>query len=750
MIHVASLAQKQKHVSHRTLHALDNAANIGLASGADQESLNGMNEVVLALAEKVVGHNYSMTASEKQAMDIIENFIQLLFNTSKTQFDEDQGEIDRARDAIQGCTTDANKTMPAVVGLKSTMELAREAHSKCRAAEGQNKDNMTKNCQAYETYRTSDSKRVPPDCMETKFTLAYIGAADKSHDLQQMESCLEETQEWIVPLYQKYIQCKRNTDQNTEHKANCSAKQDKFEQSFCTYASKLEDACNAQTSCRARSVGARNTTHAEVNLAEKARKADILTAHRILCLFKVFEASNTNKTSTLQACLKQSVNTSAYDMTYHSIPDPVACVKEVDEPCQASWKLREYEKQAWFSSIDSLAACKPCPTPQTTTTTTTAAPTTTAAAPKEPTLGQRIPVAKFDKTIGEGYVSIDGSGNIYLGLNGNTHGWVVKFNTADQQVWAQKIKHISLMGIVADDQGNSFVSGQVTPHFALDGQTEFGFGDFGVIKLDTNGQIVWNRQIGSSVNELPFSIALDHNGNILQVGYGTGNFPANKGSYDGNIAKYDSNGQKLWVQNVGTPKADNLFGVAADASGNIFTVGTTAMTPGPGASATLVKLAPDGQQLFFKENTPKDFQQFRDVCIDAVGFAYAAGFTWKNHETLHALVMKFDNDGNQIWTKVLEAVQSTDETRAWKISCAIPGAVMVGGWTKGTMDSKVQYLGGQRDYFVAGLDSTTGNQLWLKQFGTDGNDYFYSLDSKSGRTVMNGRLYPYAYLARLE
>jgi hypothetical protein len=379
--------------------------------------------------------------------------------------------------------------------------------------------------------------------------------------------------------------------------------------------------------------------------------------------------------------------------------------------------------------------------------------TTTTATISEPTLGQRIPVAKFDRT-NEAYVSIDASGNIYLGLNveGDRPGWVVKFNTADQQVWATKINHISLQGIVADDQGNSFVGGQVHPHRALDGQTELGSGDFGVIKLDTNGQIVWNRQIGSSNVDLPFSIALDHNGNILQVGYGSGNFPANKGGRDGNIAKYDSNGQKLWVQNVGTPKDDNLFGVAADASGNIFTVGTTSKHPR--ASATLVKLAPDGQELFFKENAPRDFQQFRDVCIDAVGFAYAAGFTWNIGGTLHALVMKFDNDGNQIWTKVLEAVQPTDETRAWKISCAIPGAVMVGGWTKGTMDSKIQYLGGDRDFFVTGLDSTTGNQLWLKQFGTDDNDYFYSLDSKSGRTVMNGRYYPSVpgvpYLARLE
>jgi len=899
MINVAaSLAQTHKNVRHHTLHALDTVANIG---GADQESLSGMNEVVVALAEKVAGHNYSMTASEKQAMDVIENFIKLLFNTSKTQFDEDQGEVNRARDAIQGCTTDANKTMPTVVGLKSTMESAREAHNKCRTAEGQNKDNMTQACKQYETYRTSDSKRVPPVCMETKFTLAHIGAADESQDLQQMESCLQETKEWIDPLYQKYIQCKNNTDQNTEHKANCSAKQDHFEQDFCAYASKLEDVCNAQTSCRARTVGARNMTHAAVNVAEKARKADVQTAHRILCLFKVFEANNTHKTSTLQACLNQSVSTSAYDVTYHSIPDPVACEKQADEPCQASWKLREYEQQAWFSKIDSMAACKPCPIPQTTTTTTTAATATAAAvkyqyfkwtivqtgtknhicvegmklsaagkdyfpfavqrngfsnqyadpsvnwrsnhyghwcgwstdgdganlvldmgesvapesysfklhtnvcrndprrwtwegssdgqswnslgpvvavdcnllnhkgghdplgwntfdfqaqapttsttttttvsatSPKEPTVGHPIPVTLPSKTSGSTDVSIDGSGNVYLGFNGNTVSYIVKLDTAGKQQWAKDVAHVALSAIAADDQGNSFMCGMVHPPHALAGQTNVGNDDWGVIKLDTNGQVVWTAQIGSTGSERPSGIALDHSGNILQTGYVDGaKFPGNYGGRDGVVAKYDPQGKKLWVQNVGTQHWDYMTGVAADASGNVFSVGVT-LNP-KGKTATIAKFAPDGQKLFFKENSvSKEGQSFKHVCTDAAGFAYATGFVFPTDASFwQTLVMKFDPDGNPVWTKTFGAPQGNFNTYGFKICCATSGAVMVGGNSKGAMN----------DYFVIGLDSATGDKLWFKEWGTSGNNRFKGLDSKNGRTVMTGN--PGAYVVMLE
>jgi len=537
---------------------------------------------------------------------------------------------------------------------------------------------------------------------------------------------------------------KSATVNHTVKRAACAVLQSGYESAFCAYNAHFDTHCSVYNSCFNAKKSDFEATEEMVKILEKTHKSLYVTAKHVLCLVEMLELGNVTKMKKqLDICTNTTVSTAPLEVTYGSVPPATTCNAHAptSKPCDAVWVKEQYSDKAWFGDAPT-EPCLPCVSPTTTTTTATIS---------EPTLGQRIPVAKFDRT-NEAYVSIDASGNIYLGLNGDPC-QVVKFNTADQQVWAIQIKHISLQGIVADDQGNSFVGGQVHPHRALDGQTELGSGDFGVIKLDTNGQIVWNRQIGSSNVDLPFSIALDHNGNILQTGYGSGNFGGpNKGFYDGNIAKYDSNGQKLWARNVGTPKADNLFGVAADASGNIFTVGTTSKHPR--ASATLVKLAPDGQELFFKENAPRDFQQFRDVCIDAVGFAYAAGFTWNIGGTLHALVMKFDNDGNQIWTKVLEAVQSTDEVRAWKISCAIPGAVMVGGWTKGTMDSKVQYLGGDRDFFVTGLDSTTGNQLWLKQFGTDDNDYFYSLDSKSGRTVMSGRYYPSVpyvpYLARLE
>lgn len=213
-----------------------------------------------------------------------------------------------------------------------------------------------------------NSKRIPPSCLSLKLTTEYIGISDATKKAQ-MEACLEETKSWLDPLHQRYILCKNATTVHQNKTVECNLEQGTFEESFCAYESRIEGTCAEQTSCRTRTVEARNETHKAVAVAEAARKTDVEGGLRILCLFDVFEANNTDKPNTLSTCLNKTYNTSKYDITYHPVPAAVSCTKDVDAPCD------DYASQAWYSKAPTTM-CKVCPAHALGTTTPAPAPTT--------------------------------------------------------------------------------------------------------------------------------------------------------------------------------------------------------------------------------------------------------------------------------------------------------------------------------------------------------------------------------------
>jgi hypothetical protein len=71
--------------------------------------------------------------------------------------------------------------------------------------------------------------------------------------------------------------------------------------------------------------------------------------------------------------------------------------------------------------------------------------------------------------------------------------------------------------------------------------------------------VEWTQLLGTPYNEAGRSIAMDSNDNIFITGWAKGDLDgkANAGSYDIFIAKYHTNGNKLWTQLLGTPTSDS-------------------------------------------------------------------------------------------------------------------------------------------------------------------------------------------------
>jgi len=137
-------------------------------------------------------------------------------------------------------------------------------------------------------------------------------------------------------------------------------------------------------------------------------------------------------------------------------------------------------------------------------------------------------------------------------------------------------------GIAVDGQNNVFISGMcgAKSSFGTNKLTSKGEWNIFVAKLDTNGKWLWAQ--GATTNleyQHRFDLSVDKQGNSVLTGpfeqqATFGKFQlTTKSSRNIFIAKLDSQGNWLWAKRVGSPGGKKCDAVAIDKDGNIFLTG---------------------------------------------------------------------------------------------------------------------------------------------------------------------------------
>jgi hypothetical protein len=119
-----------------------------------------------------------------------------------------------------------------------------------------------------------------------------------------------------------------------------------------------------------------------------------------------------------------------------------------------------------------------------------------------------------------------------LTIQNQENGWndvfVVKYDSAGNVAWAQDAGgHLDdeALAVAADPAGNSYVTGYYNSSTALfgaqqiDNDTTNGSGDIFVAKYDPNGNLLWVNSYGGDENDVAQALALDTNMNIYITGY---------------------------------------------------------------------------------------------------------------------------------------------------------------------------------------------------------------------------------------
>ncbi len=139
-------------------------------------------------------------------------------------------------------------------------------------------------------------------------------------------------------------------------------------------------------------------------------------------------------------------------------------------------------------------------------------------------------------------------------------------------------------GIVTDKNRNVIVTGMFEQHNAnfsgtiLDAK---GQHDVLLLKYSSDGSLIWARRAGGSDGDVGHAVAVDTSDNIFVAGefetisdfgpytvdtYGSGD-------NDGFIAKYDKNGNVMWVRQIGSTRDDKGYGIVTDEKGFAYTTG---------------------------------------------------------------------------------------------------------------------------------------------------------------------------------
>jgi len=254
-----------------------------------------------------------------------------------------------------------------------------------------------------------------------------------------------------------------------------------------------------------------------------------------------------------------------------------------------------------------------------------------------------------------------------------------------------------------------------------------------VLKLDSAGNLEWQKVFGGSSDDFAYSIQQTSDDGYIVAGY-TNSFGA--GDDDAYVLKLDSAGTLQWQKVFGGSSDDFAYSIQQTSDDGYIVAGyTNSFGAGDYSDVYVLKLDSAGtlqwQKTFggYHNDYAYSIQQTSDGGYIVAGYTESFGAGLDD-----AYVLKLDSAGTLQWQK---AFGGSIFDHAYSIQQTTDGGYVVAGET----DS---FGAGVYDTYVLKLDSA-GNLEWQKTFGGSGHDYAYSIQQTTdGGYVVAGWTYSFA------
>lgn len=342
-------------------------------------------------------------------------------------------------------------------------------------------------------------------------------------------------------------------------------------------------------------------------------------------------------------------------------------------------------------------------------------------------------------------------------------------NSSDE---AYSIQETTDGGYIVGGFSNSGISGDKS-----DGYYGGNRGDYWLLKLDSLGNIQWQKTIGGESDEYLTCVIQTSDGGYFLGGWSNSDSsffksedPIGDGYYIGVehynyadfwVIKLDSIGNIEWENTIGGDHGDYLHCVQQTFDGGYILAGqsTSAIIYGDKTEAGLggydywvVKLNSIGDIEWQNTigGTSSDWGHSIHQTTDGgyiLGGTSSSGISGDKTEINFAgiggepdyWVLKLDSIGNVQWDKTLGGTEADYLYQTYCLQQTLDGGYILGGYSySGISGNKTETNNGIRDYWVVKLDSI-GNITWQNDIGGSSDDILISVDETSdGGYILGG------------
>lgn len=216
-----------------------------------------------------------------------------------------------------------------------------------------------------------------------------------------------------------------------------------------------------------------------------------------------------------------------------------------------------------------------------------------------------------------------------------------------------------------------------------------GVNDYWLLKLDSDGNLQWNRTYGGSKDDRGQSVIQTADGGYAITGYAMsddGDGSNNNGFHDNWILKLDAQGNLEWERSFGFSGHDHSYDLVQTADGGFFFVG------------------------------------FLDITSALADGTYSKGNSLTRHGVGEFWGTKIDASGNLEWRAYFGG---TNNDRAHAVVQADDGGFVLAGFSE-SEDFDISNSRGSYDFWVVKI-TNTGELVWERSFGGTGIEIAYDI-----------------------
>jgi hypothetical protein len=308
---------------------------------------------------------------------------------------------------------------------------------------------------------------------------------------------------------------------------------------------------------------------------------------------------------------------------------------------------------------------------------------------------------------------------------------VLKITKSGVQIWRTDFNDgvITSASGIAEKNGEIFVCGYSARNYAISKT------DVLLVKLNASGDTIWTKTYGSAESDYGRNVIGTSDGNILisakTDGFGAGGYP------DIYLIKVDPDGNVLWESSYQDIDQENPYHLMETQAGEYLVTGTNQDNSNEPGEIYLLKVSASGQQLWNKKIGSPAWKGGYSTIELSSGELVTCGSHTLNGQS-QVLVVKTDNLGNVIWEKEYGDSGLGISEQANSIKQNTDGTFTITG---GVFD-----LGTGQTKMILVKTDENGNQLWFKKLNDyyggsaknllkDGNDNIIT-GSRNGSIVM--------------